>query len=96
MARVGGLRRKKVSRFTKTRTKKGKVSLRSYLSEFKEGDRVSLTVEPAIQKGMYCPRFVGKSGTVIGKTGDCYKVQIEDLKKTKTLIVHPVHMRMLK
>jgi large subunit ribosomal protein L21e len=96
MARVGGLRRKKVSRFTKPRTRKGKVSLRHYLSEFKDGDRVSLTVEPAVHGGMYAPRFIGKSGTVIGKSGNCYVVQIEDMKKTKTLIVHPVHMRKLK
>ncbi len=96
MARVGGLRRKKVSRFTKDTKSKGKVSLRSYLSVFNEGDRVSLTVEPAISKGMYCPRFIGKSGTILSKKGECYEVQIQDLNKTKTLIVHPVHMRLLK
>jgi large subunit ribosomal protein L21e len=95
MARVGGLRRKKVSRFTKSTKEKGKVSLKRYLAEFKDGDRVSLTIEPAISEGMYCPRFIGKSGTIISKKGTCYEVKINDFTKEKILIVHPVHMRKL-
>lgn len=95
MARIGGLRRKKVSRFTKDTKSKGKISLRRYLAEFKEGDRVSLTIEPSIQEGVYCPRFIGKSGTILSKKGTCYEVKINDFKKEKVLIVHPVHMRKL-
>ncbi|MGV8162316.1 MAG: 50S ribosomal protein L21e [Candidatus Nanoarchaeia archaeon] len=95
MARIGGLRRKKVSRFTKSTKQKGKVSLKRYLSEFKDGDRVSLTIEPAIHEGIYCPRFAGKSGTIISKRGTCYEVKIKDFTKEKILIVHPVHMRKL-
>jgi large subunit ribosomal protein L21e len=93
MARVGGLRRKKVSIFTKGTKTKGKISLRRYLSEFRVGDRVSLTIEPAVHEGTYCPRFVGKSGTILAKKGTCYEVKIMDFSKSKTLIVHPVHMR---
>ncbi len=93
MARIGGLRRKKVSIFTKQTKSKGKVSLRRYFSEFNVGDRVSLTIEPAVHEGTYCPRFVGKSGTVMAKRGTCYEVKIMDFSKSKVLIVHPVHMR---
>jgi large subunit ribosomal protein L21e len=95
MARIGGLRRKKVKIFTKQQKNKGKVSLRRYLSEFNVGDRVSLTIEPAVHEGTYCPRFVGKSGTILAKKGTCYEVQIMDFAKSKVLIVHPVHMRKL-
>jgi ribosomal protein L21E len=95
MARIGGLRRKKVSRFTKSRKERGKVSLRRYLAEFSEGDRVSLMIEPAVHEGIYCPRFAGKSGIVVSKKGTCYEVKINDFKKEKILIVHPVHMRKL-
>ena len=95
MARIGGLRRKKVSVFTKDTKTKGKVSLRRYLSQFNIGDRVSLTIEPAVHNGTYCPRFVGKSGTIVAKRGTCYEVKIADFAKSKTLIVHPVHMRKL-
>ncbi|MGV8169123.1 MAG: 50S ribosomal protein L21e [Candidatus Nanoarchaeia archaeon] len=95
MARIGGLRRKKVSRYTKSTKQKGKISLRRYLSEFKEGDRVSLTIEPAVHEGTYCPRFAGKSGTIMSRKGTCYEVKIKDFNKEKILIVHPVHMRKL-
>jgi len=95
MARIGGPRRKKVSRFTKSTRAKGKISLRRYLSEFEDGDRVSLTVEPSIHKGMYHPRFIGKSGIVLSRKGSCYEVKIHDFSKEKILIVHPIHMRKL-
>ncbi len=95
MGRVGGSRRKKASKLTKSIKNKGKLSLRRYLAEFSEGDRVSLTVEPAIHEGMYHPRFIGKSGVVVSKKGSCYEVKIKDFNKDKILIVHPVHMKKL-
>ncbi|MCF7901597.1 50S ribosomal protein L21e, partial [Candidatus Woesearchaeota archaeon] len=52
MKRIGGERRKKRALFSKTPKTKGKVSIRKYLAEFQTGDKVALTVEPAIQTGM--------------------------------------------
>ena len=95
MARIGGVRRKKSALLSKSSRKKGKVSLRNYLAEFKEGDKVALGYEPAVFKGTYCPRFVGKAGVVTAKLGSCYEVKIKDFKKEKKLIVHPVHLKKL-
>ena len=64
-----------------------------YFQSFAPGDRVYLTVESAVQKGMYHPSFVGKSGIVKDKRGKCYEVTINDLGKEKTLVIHPVHLR---
>jgi large subunit ribosomal protein L21e len=93
MARIGGSRRKKAALFSKPSRKKGKVSLRDYLAEYKEGDMVSLVFEPSIHKGSYYPRFVGRMGVVKGRSGSCYEVSIMDAGKPKTLIVHPVHLK---
>lgn len=93
MARKGGPRRKSKQIFTKKTKEKGKVTIRRHLAEFKEGEKVALIVEPSQHAGMYHPRFVGKTGTVKAKTGSCYEVQITDINKEKTLIVHPVHMK---
>lgn len=93
MARMGGVRRKKATLLTKNSRSKGKISLRAYLTEFNEGDKVALSYEPAVFTGTYCPRFAGKSGIIMAKTGSCYEVKIKDFNKEKTLIVHPVHMR---
>jgi len=93
MARIGGVRRKKSSLLTKSSRLKGKISLKNYLTEFQEGEKVALKYEPAVFKGTYCPRFIGKSGVVLSKRGSCYEIKIKDFKKEKILIVHPVHLK---
>ncbi len=80
-------------KFKKNHRTKGKISIRNFFQEFKEGDKVVLKVEPSYHKGRYYPRFHGKTGTVFGKTGDCFKVIIKDGRKDKMLIVHPVHLK---
>jgi large subunit ribosomal protein L21e len=92
MQRIGGFRRKTRNKLSKSVKDKGKISLRAYFQEFNTGDKVQLIAEPAIQKGMYHPRFMGKAGVIKGKAGRCYEVEIND-GKAKTLIVHPVHLK---
>ncbi len=93
--RIGGLRRKTRHKLAKKAKDKGKISLRTYFQSFRVGDKVLLQAESAVHKGMYNPRYHSKSGTVIGKRGSCYKLEIRDKGKNKTLIVHPVHLRRL-
>ena len=94
--RTGGLRRKTRYKFKKEKRTKGKISLSKYFQTFDQGDKVYLSTEPAIQKGMYNPKFLGKVGLIQGKRGNCYKVNIKDFTKEKTLIVHPVHLIKIK
>ena len=91
--RIGGFRRKTRYKLKKNIRQKGKLSISRFFQEFKIGERVKLLAEPAIQKGMYFPRFHGKSGKITGKQGKCYKVKIKDFKKQKELVVHPIHLR---
>lgn len=90
--RTGGFRRKTRKKLKKPLRRKGKISTTRYLQEFRQGDKVVLKAEPAIQKGMYFPRFHGKRGTIKGKKGKSYIVVIKDGKKEKELIVHPIHL----
>jgi large subunit ribosomal protein L21e len=91
--RIGGFRRKSRHKLKKTIKQKGKISLSRFFQEFSVGDKVQLNAEPAVQKGMYYPKFHGKVGVVAGKSGECYNIQIMDKNKEKTLIVHPVHIK---
>ena len=50
-------------------------------------------IQTAYQKGMYYPRFHGKSALVMNKKGHCYEVLIKDGGKEKMLIVHPIHLK---
>lgn len=91
--RIGGMRRKSRYKLKKEKRRRGKISITRYFQSFEIGDRVYLTAEPAVQKGMYYPTFMGKTGTIKGKRGKCYEVSINDLGKQKTLIIHPVHLK---
>lgn len=91
--RKGGPRRKTRHVMRKHARDKGKIKLGTYFARYKAGDRVVLFAEPAIQRGLYNIRFHGRSGTVVGERGTCYKVQIPDGKKQKIVIVHPVHLK---
>jgi len=90
--RIGGFRRKTRSKLKKPHRQRGKISIRKYFQKYKEGDKVTLKAEPAIQGGMAFPRFHGKTGTVVGKQGKCYKIRIRDGKMAKEVVVHPVHL----
>ena len=94
--RTGGMRRKSRYKLRKEIRQKGKISLRNYFQKFNDGDKVYLKSEPAVQKGMYHPRFMGKVGKIDGKRGNCYKVCINDVTKEKILIIHPVHLEKIK
>ncbi len=72
---------------------KGKISLRRYFQPYSKGDVVFLVGEPAVQKGMFHPRYWGKQGIVGNKRGACYEVSILDRKLEKIFIVHPIHLR---
>ena len=62
------------------------------IQEFETGSRVHLKIDPSVQEGRFHPRFDGRTGTVIGKQGRAFKVEIVDGRKPKTLIVRAAHM----
>ena len=95
VTKVGGSRKKTRSKYKKELRQKGKISIRTYLQKFKDGDRVVMKTEPAVQNGMYFHRFHGKSGIVEGMRGACYFVRFNDCGKYKKIVVHPVHLKKL-
>lgn len=93
MQRIGTARRKTRGKFKKNRRSRGKISLTRYFQRFEPGQKVVLGVESAVQKGMYHARFMGKVGVIKAHVGRCCEVLINDGKKEKTLIIHPVHLK---
>ena len=90
---MGGSRRKTRDKLRRSPKEKGKISIRQYLQKLEEDDRVLLKINSSVHKGLFYPRFHGKTGTVMGKDGECYTVHIVDGKKHKMLYVHPAHLR---
>jgi len=73
----------------------GKIKFSNYFQEFKEGDRVAVVRELAVQP-KFPKQIQGRSGVVQSKRGNSYIVNIKDLNKEKTYIIHPVHLKKLK
>ncbi|KYK25608.1 hypothetical protein AYK26_05710 [Euryarchaeota archaeon SM23-78] len=91
--RIGGSRRKTRHKLKRAKRIKGKLSLRKYLEEYKPGERVVLKADSIVQKGLFHPKFIGKTGVVSKKLGSCYEVVIKEFRKHKKIVVHPVHMK---
>jgi len=73
----------------------GKIKLSRYFQDFKEGDRVAVIRELAMNP-KFPKQLQGRSGVVEGKRGSSYIVRIKDINKKKTYIIHPVHLKKLK
>ncbi|MBN2454393.1 50S ribosomal protein L21e [Candidatus Woesearchaeota archaeon] len=91
--RIGTNRRKSRSILTLPKKEKGRVPVSRVVQRFKAGDKVILNAHPSFHGGLYHMRFHGKTGIVKSECGACCNVQIKDGKKTKILVVHPVHLR---
>jgi large subunit ribosomal protein L21e len=91
--RIGGYRRRTRYKLRKNVKERGKLSLRRYFQSYAEGDKVKLSMDSSIHKGVFHPRYNGKVGIVIGKEGECYNILIKDINKEKVVLVHPIHMR---
>ena len=95
LQRKGGSRRKSRTRFTKHYRLKGKLSMTRYFQSLEVGDRVALIANPTYHDSLYRARFHGRSGTVKGTQGKCYKVEIMDGNKAKIMLLHPIHLKKL-
>ncbi|MEM0015399.1 MAG: 50S ribosomal protein L21e [Zestosphaera sp.] len=68
--------------------------LSQVLKEYKVGDKVYITPNPAIHDALPHRRYIGKVGVVIGKRGRAYIVELHLGDKRKTLITYPEHLRL--
>jgi large subunit ribosomal protein L21e len=94
--RIGSNRRKTRQLYAVRADQKGKISIRKYFQRFAEGDSVHIGVDAAVHRALPFRRFVGRSGTIVGMQGDVYCVRITDGGKSKTLLIHPAHLRRMK
>ena len=63
------------------------------IQEYEAGEKVHLKIDPSVPDGRFHPRFDGRTGEVVGKQGDAFKVAINDGGKDKLLLVAAAHLR---
>ena len=93
--RKSGFRKKTRDKISKSIREKSRFTITALLTAYQAGDRVLLRIDSSFHKGMFLPRFHGRTGVVQGTRGKCYEIQMMDGNKEKTLIVHPAHLRKL-
>jgi len=62
------------------------------IAEYENGEKVHMKIDPSIPDGRFHPRFDGRTGEVVGRQGDAFKVAITDGSTEKTLIVKAAHL----
>jgi len=77
----------------KVREKGAVPPLSVVMHEYKVGDKVYIKPNPAIHDTLPHRRFIGKVGTVIGKRGRAYIVEVFLGNKRKELIIYPEHLK---
>ena len=78
----------------KVRTR-GKIRLSRYFQNLKEGDRISVIIEPSMKLN-FPKRMQGKTGLIEGQRGKSYVVKIKDQDKEKRFLINPIHLKKVK
>ena len=66
------------------------LSVSRRLKQLAVGDKVHLT--HMTSRSMPHPRYRGRTGTIVGKQGSAYLVEVGDYNMTKTLVIEGVHL----
>jgi len=82
------LKRKKIR-------EKGKIPLSKYFQNLKIGDKVTIVRNLSVSAS-FPKRIQGLTGTILGKQGRAYIVEIKQGKKAKKFIIEPLHLKKIK
>lgn len=77
----------------KSKGTRGKLNLSEYFKELKEGDKVALVRNSAINQICFHKRMQGRTGEIVSKRGRSYVVKVKDLNMEKTFIIPPIHLK---
>ncbi len=93
MKRSHGTRQGTRSILSRNKSQKGRINISRIMHSYTIGDRVSIVIDGAQQKGMPHRRFQGATGVITAFQGRAYVVDVKDKNMLKTLIVRPDHLR---
>lgn len=93
MKKSRGFWTKSTRKLSKSVRQRGKIPITRIIQRFQVGQKVHITINTSVQKGMPHPRFQGQTGTVLEKRGRSYVVEINDANAKKKIISAPVHLK---
>ena len=79
--------------FRKKPRNRGLPPLGRILTNYEQGEKVDIIIEPSVQKGSPHRRFHGKTAKVDSRRGNAYILRVKDGNKFKMVISRPEHLR---
>ena len=73
----------------------GRIGLSKVFQEFKDKETVAVVKEPSARSS-FPLRLQGLTGTISGRRGKSYIVDIKTQNKEKTFLIAPVHLKRIK
>ncbi|MEM3074377.1 MAG: 50S ribosomal protein L21e [Candidatus Pacearchaeota archaeon] len=74
---------------------RGKIKFSEYFKLLKEGDKVAVVKEKS-SIASFPKRIHGRTGTIVGKRGRSYLINLKELNKDKIFIIQPIHLKKIK
>lgn len=90
--RTHGLRYKSRKLLSKKPREKGRPGISRWLYEYNVGDKVVIDIDPTFITTAPHRRYQGKVGTIIGRRGKAYEIEIYVGGKRKVIITTPDHI----
>lgn len=78
------------------RNVRAKTTVNEMIKPIAVEDTVQINANSSVHNGLPHRRMDGYTGKIIGFQGNCPVVQLKTGNKTKKIITHPVHLKILK
>jgi len=88
-----GIMEKTRQKFRKRVRQRGLSPITRALQSFEEGQRAAIVIDSGVHAGQPHNRFHGMTGTVVGKQGRAYVLDVRFGGRVKKAIVLPEHLR---
>ncbi len=93
MAHHNGPRKKTRYLFKKPLRQRGLFAVTKLIQEFEPGQKVHVVIDPSVHRGMPHRRFHGKTGTILGRRGRAWVLEVPDGDSKKIVIALPQHLK---
>jgi len=91
--RSKGIRNRTRNIMRKNPRNRGMAPITHSLIKYEVGEKASVVIDPSVHGGQPHMRFQGLTGTITGKQGKAYILQVNVGKGTKDVIIRPEHLK---
>jgi len=88
-----GIMEKTRQKFRRSPRDRGLSPITRSFQTFADGERVTIVIDLSVQRGWPHHRFHGMTGTVVGRRGGSFLVDVRFGGKIKQAVVRPEHLR---